>query len=99
MHLTPNADPQQAGHTIAEAAYTYTYAAGSLDRERPPLRPVRRLDLPLSGWRSQSPASPGFPATCLIHAAIHVDLVTVTPVTLSAWDYGLRNAPMVRVTG
>lgn len=31
MHLTPNADPQQAGHTIAEAAYTY--AAGSLDRE------------------------------------------------------------------
>jgi len=31
MHLDPNGDPQQAGHTVAEAAYTY--AAGSLDRE------------------------------------------------------------------
>lgn len=31
MHLTPNADPQQAGYTTAEAAFTYV--AGSLDRD------------------------------------------------------------------
>lgn len=31
MNLTPNADPQQAGHSLAEAAYTY--AAGSPDRD------------------------------------------------------------------